>query len=97
MIADAIRLDPADNVATVLRPLEAGHEAAISGPDGLTRLTLAEAIPAFHKVALADLPAGTPVHKYGAVIGAMTAPVATGGLVHVHNLESLRARAKVPT
>lgn len=90
---DAIRLDPADDVATVLRPLEAGFTATLSGPDGHTRLTLREAIPAFHKVALADLPAGTPIHKYGAVIGALTAPVAAGDLVHVHNLESLRARA----
>lgn len=93
MIADAIHLDPADNVATVLRPLAAGSEAVVSGPNGPTRVTLTEAIPAFHKLALTDLAAGTPVHKYGAVIGAMTAPVAAGGLVHVHNLKSLRAKA----
>ena len=43
---DAIRLDPADDVATVLRPLEAGFTATLSGPDGHTRLTLREAIPA---------------------------------------------------
>ncbi len=91
--ADAIRLDAADEVATALRPLAAGAEVLVSGPSGTLRLVAAEAIPAFHKLALSDLPAGTRVRKYGAVIGALTAGVPAGGLVHVHNLRSLRARA----
>lgn len=92
MSVDAIRLDAADEVATALRLLSAGSEITVSGPDGTTRLRVVEDIPAFHKVALDALPAGTRVKKYGAVIGALATPVAAGGLVHVHNLKSLRAR-----
>ena len=92
MSVDAIRLDPADDVATALCPLEAGREAVVGTPDGLLRVRLAAAIPAFHKFALANLAAGARVKKYGAVIGAMTAPVAAGEHVHVHNMESLKAR-----
>ncbi|WP_420392472.1 UxaA family hydrolase [Acuticoccus sp.] len=94
MSADAIMLDPADEVATALRALEPGAEAVVAGPDGPVRISVRDAIPAFHKLALTDLPSGTPVRKYGAVIGATTAPIARGGHVHVHNLRSLRARAK---
>ncbi|MBK7473679.1 MAG: hypothetical protein IPI73_26630 [Betaproteobacteria bacterium] len=46
-----------------------------------------------HKIALADLAAGTAVIKYGQCIGQTTAPVRQGGWVHVHNLRSRRAQA----
>lgn len=92
MSVDAIRLDPADHVATALRPLEAGREVVVGTPDGPVTIRLATAVPAFHKFALTDLAAGTRVRKYGAVIGAMREPVEAGAHVHVHNLESLKAR-----
>ncbi len=43
-------------------------------------------VPRGHKVAVRDLPAGAPVHKYGQVIGVTTAPIAVGEHVHTHNL-----------
>lgn len=49
-------------------------------------------VPQGHKVALADIPAGGEVRKYGAVIGRATAPIRAGEHVHVHNIESTRLR-----
>ena len=43
-------------------------------------------VPAGHKVALVDIPAGTHVRKYGEVIGVATQDIAAGSHVHVHNL-----------
>jgi hypothetical protein len=88
---DAVIVHPDDDVATALRPLAAGEPVRIDGAAAAG--TAAEAIPLGGKLALRDLPAGGPVRKYGEVIGETTAPVPPGGLVHVHNLRSRRARA----
>ena len=40
-----------------------------------------------HKLAVRDLEAGAPVHRYGQVIGFTRGPVAAGEHVHLHNLE----------
>ena len=47
-----------------------------------------DAIPAGHKLALADIPAGGPVIKYGRTIGLAKAAIAAGSWVHSHNLAS---------
>lgn len=78
----AARVHPDDDVAVALRPLAAGTEVAVGG----ARVTLADDVPAGHKLALRALGAGDPVRKYGEVIGAATAPVAAGAWVHAHNL-----------
>ncbi|NIA27961.1 MAG: flagellar biosynthesis protein FlgA [Desulfobulbaceae bacterium] len=49
-----------------------------------------ENIPIGHKVALADLEEGDTIVKYGEDIGRVTAPVAIGDHVHVHNLKTKR-------
>jgi altronate hydrolase len=43
-------------------------------------------VPRGHKVAVRDLASGTPIRKYGQVIGVATAPIAAGDHVHTHNL-----------
>ena len=55
-------------------------------------LVLTEDIPFGHKVALTDIPRGTPVLKYGEQIGLATHDIARGQHVHVHNIESTRGR-----
>ena len=72
---DAIRLDPADNVATAIRPLEIGAEGAI------------ELIPRGHKIALEPIPRGAPVRKYAQLIGYAGQDIAQGAHVHTQNLE----------
>lgn len=55
--------------------------------DDVAVLTRAqENVPAGHKVARHNLPAGTLVHKYGQVIGRATVDISGGEHVHVHNL-----------
>lgn len=51
-------------------------------------LTAQGDIPAGHKVALADIPAGAPVIKYGQIIGRATCDIPAGAWVHTHNLRS---------
>jgi altronate dehydratase len=46
-----------------------------------------QAIGAGHKVAVADIPAGSTVVKYGENIGIAGAGIEAGDLVHVHNLK----------
>jgi hypothetical protein len=89
---DALTLDALDDVATVLRHVSAGEPIRVRGPNGEVQLIAAEPIPLCHKVALRPLAKGATVRKYGQPIGTTTVAVPGGGHVHVHNLESARAR-----
>lgn len=88
--AAAIVLHPADDVAVLVAAVAAGDDVAIRGAREGLRLVAGAALASGHKLALRDLAAGHDVRKYGEVIGRLTAPVAAGDHVHVHNLKSLR-------
>ncbi|MCB2052975.1 MAG: UxaA family hydrolase [Geminicoccaceae bacterium] len=88
----AVKLHPADNVATAIEPIEAGASVTVDTPDGPIGIVATQAVPLCHKIALEPLPHGTEVRKYGETIGATTTAVAQGGLVHVQTMRSLRAR-----
>jgi len=78
-MSDTVRLDPADNVVTALRPLEIGRaveSVAASAP-----------IPRGHKIATAPIARGAIVRKYNQIIGYAAADIAPGAHVHVHNVE----------
>ena len=82
-----------DNVGVVVvEDLGATADAlcVVTEDDSDFRLTLREAVPLGHKVALADLRPGDTVIKYGADIGQVVAPIAKGAHVHVHNLRTKR-------
>src|ERR1700733_13374113 len=51
------------------------------------RLTVRDAIPAGHKIAVRDISVGEPVRRYNQIIGFASNPIAVGEHVHVHNLE----------
>jgi len=91
---EALRLDAADDVATALGPLAAGHAPAIGLPDGgkMTGPPLAQDIPRGHKFALRAIAEGETVRKYGTGIGIATREIAKGDHVHLHNLEGLAGR-----
>lgn len=76
-------LDEGDNVAVALRDISAGEDVEI--PSGT--LHIASDIPRGHKVALRNIAEGSPVSKYGHVIGQATAGIGAGEHVHSHNLE----------
>lgn len=82
LAAGVLLLRTGDDVAVATRALEPGDEIA---PDG-EAVVVTTSVPRSHKVALRDLPAGAPVHKYGQVIGVTTEPVPAGAHVHSHNL-----------
>lgn len=79
-----LKIHPDDLVAVALTPLGAGTSVEIDGKG----LTLREDIPRGHKFALADIPQGAPVVKYGAPIGVASQPIAAGAWVHTHNLKT---------
>lgn len=71
-----VQIRPSDNVAVIVNP--EGLAAGTSFDDGLT---LTEAIPQAHKVALTRLDAGDPIRRYGEVIGISNREIPSGGWV----------------
>lgn len=79
-----ILLHPDDNVLVCGAPITAGQALQIEA-----QTVIAESdVTVGHKIARRPLAVGDKVNKYGAPIGSMTAPVATGGHVHMHNMKS---------
>ncbi|MEM1162133.1 MAG: altronate dehydratase family protein [Pseudomonadota bacterium] len=76
---DFVRLDPADNVVTAIKPLEVGRQI-----EGTTTASL---IARGHKVAVAPIAKGAIVVKYNQVIGYASEDIAAGSHVHTHNTE----------
>jgi altronate hydrolase len=75
-------LDRTDNVAVLKRPIKKGTE--LTGPSA--SLTATRDIPAGHKIALTNIPAGQAVRKYGQIIGFAHCPIAAGDHAHTHNV-----------
>ena len=90
-VKTAIVLHPKDDVAILALPVAAGESVLTQGAREATVLLARHALPAGHKIALTDLAPGAHIRKYGEVIGRLTAAVAAGEHVHIHNLVSLRA------
>jgi altronate dehydratase len=84
----ALVISPHDNVATALEPLDPGQTLVIGGQS----ITVAEATPRGHKIALRLIRAGEDVLKYGSTIGTATSDILPGAHVHIHNVASGRGR-----
>ena len=81
-----------DNVATCLANMTAGEIATKRFVGRETFITLQNDITFGHKVALADIPRGGKIFKYAEVIGIASQTITMGEHVHIHNVESIRAR-----
>ena len=77
-----LRINPADNVAVAIAALKAGEQIAIAGEC----ITVAEDIPAGHKIALKDFAEGENIVKYGYPIGHATTTIAKGSWVNEHHV-----------
>ena len=88
----ALLIDGADTVATAIRDLPAGATITVNTGRGPQTVTLSQDVAYGHKIALADIAAGTPIIKYGAAIGTATCAIRAGEHVHSHNLEGSRFR-----
>lgn len=84
----ALVITARDNVATALEALEAGRVLDIGGES----ITVAQATPRGHKIALRLIRAGEAVLKYGSTIGTATTDIPPGAHVHTHNVASSRGR-----
>lgn len=84
METSAIKIHPLDNVAVALQDLDAGATVSCDGET----ITLRDAVPFGHKIALKVFDAGDDVFKYGYPIGHASAPIAKGAWVHTQNLRT---------
>lgn len=87
---NALCLSEGDDVANVLGPVRTGDALRVL-PDSRP-LTAASDLPQYHKIALRPLSPGEKIRRGGIVIGVTTCAIAVGAHVHVHNLQSLRAK-----
>lgn len=87
VVKGAIRINDADNVATLLDDVEAGI-VTIRGPQPRLEIWAIEPIARGHKIALVSLEAGEHIVKFGVPIGLSTARIERGQWVHLHNCRS---------
>lgn len=90
MNQDWLRLHPRDNVGLALSDLGQGDRVKLE--DESDPVQMKACIPFGHKFALARIPRHELVIKYGHPIGRALRDIEPGEWVHVHNLESMRAR-----
>src|SRR6185503_2808986 len=83
-----IRMHDQDNVAVVAN--DGGLPAGTTPPGGPS---FVDRVPQGHKVALADIPAGAPVLRYGVPIGYAKQDIAAGRWVHEKLLDMPAARS----
>ena len=81
-----------DNVAVSLSSVVTGDVIDVDCDGTTDTLTCASNIPAFHKVATAEISQGSAIIRRGTPIGLATQPILKGELVHVHNIRSQRAQ-----
>lgn len=79
---------PEDNVATLLRDVEAGEVLEVEVGDEVVTVEVAEDVAFGHKIAIAAIDEGDTVTKYGTSIGYATRAIGPGEWVHVHNVDS---------
>lgn len=80
-----------DHVGVAVADLSPGHVRGETLDDQTAiEIDLVEPIPLGHKLALKDLSADSELIEYGLCIGIVSADIAQGQHVHVHNVRSAR-------
>jgi altronate hydrolase len=77
-----LQLDPRDNVLVALKPLEPGDVVRY----GANSCTIAQPVPAKHKLAIVDLKPGDLVYLYGMVVAEATETIQRGGAISTRNV-----------
>jgi altronate hydrolase len=80
--SEVVHLHADDNIVVAVRLLEPGSRIRV----GERSVVVAERVKPGHKLAVADVPQGEFIRKYGQVIGFATGRVRAGEWVHSHNL-----------
>lgn len=79
MSKNAIMLRPVDNVVTVVADVAKGDTITYLKDGEKCSVTALEDMPAFHKIAVADLKKGDHIIKYGQIIGGLDVEAAPKG------------------
>ena len=88
--AQALRINPNDNVAVALCDII--HNTKIS--IGTEELITQETIPVKHKLALIDFKKEMPIYMYGVLVGKTTDTIPKGGLLTTENVIHLTEKVK---
>lgn len=91
-IQKAIIMNEKDNVATVLTDVDKNDVVQVRTGEKSVEVRVQGKIQFGHKFAMKKISKGENVIKYGEAIGQATQDIGEGQHVHVHNVESLRAR-----
>ena len=89
-----ILLHKEDNTVTALVDLVKEEDLIIDSEVNKEQITLRQDIPYAHKFARVFIRKGGDVKKYGEEIGVASADIHPGDHVHVHNVDSKRARSE---
>jgi altronate dehydratase small subunit len=91
-IQKAIIMNEKDNVATLLTDVDKNDVVQVRTGEKSVEVRVQGKIQFGHKFAMKKISKGENVIKYGEAIGQATQDIGEGQHVHVHNVESLRAR-----
>lgn len=88
---NAIMIDDRDNAVVVTEPILKGQIISYTRQDGTVCTLLSrQDIAIYHKAAIKDILAGTPIIKYGEHIGLASSDIKAGMHIHEHNVLSVR-------
>ena len=85
---DFLKINENDKVVVALKTIPAGETITVDVQGEKRQITALEEIPAGHKMAICDIPAGEEVIKYGYRIGNAKEDIRAGAWVHTHNLKT---------
>lgn len=85
---DFLKINENDKVVVALKTISAGETITVDVQGEKRQITALEEIPAGHKMAICDIPAGAEVIKYGYRIGNAKEDIRAGAWVHTHNLKT---------
>ena len=87
-MVNAVLLNPKDMVVTVTEEIAHGEEVSYIAGKNVCVVKAAQAIPIYHKIAIASAKKEQDVIKYGEKIGVALQDFVPGEHVHTHNLGS---------
>ena len=80
-----------DNVAVAVENIAAADEIEVKG----CRYAVRQDVPRGHKIALDDIAKGSPVIKYGRIIGIASRDIVPGDWVHSHNVVDITEELEI--
>ncbi len=83
-----LKINDNDNVVVALSAIPAGEVIHVEVQGCEKQITALEEIPAGHKMAICEIPAGGEVIKYGYRIGNAREDVRAGAWIHTHNIKT---------